>query len=135
MGVKVRVPPAGFEPAISTLKGWRPGPLDDGGEAGERIPIAEAVVSLRDPPRVLSPAILGEGFSRFEYTGDEGDPGSVRVNSEENRTACKPHSVTDRAAGGDHLSCPTSYLGDPCTLPGTRRAASTSLLGLAPGRV
>ena len=25
------VPPAGFEPAISTLKGWRPGPLDDGG--------------------------------------------------------------------------------------------------------
>ncbi|SVC34793.1 uncharacterized protein METZ01_LOCUS287647 [marine metagenome] len=25
------VPPAGFEPAISTLKGWRPWPLDDGG--------------------------------------------------------------------------------------------------------
>src|SRR4029079_2716703 len=25
------VPPAGFEPAISTLKGWRPRPLDDGG--------------------------------------------------------------------------------------------------------
>ena len=24
------VPPAGFEPAISTLKGWRPRPLDDG---------------------------------------------------------------------------------------------------------
>ncbi len=24
------VPPAGFEPAISTLKGWRPWPLDDG---------------------------------------------------------------------------------------------------------
>ena len=24
------VPPAGFEPAVSTLKGWRPRPLDDG---------------------------------------------------------------------------------------------------------
>src|ERR1019366_602818 len=29
-GVKL-VPPEGFEPSISTLKGWRPGPLDDGG--------------------------------------------------------------------------------------------------------
>src|SRR6185437_10121087 len=28
------VPPRGFEPLISTLKGWRPRPLDDGGEAG-----------------------------------------------------------------------------------------------------
>jgi hypothetical protein len=26
-----QVPPAGFEPAISALKGLRPGPLDDGG--------------------------------------------------------------------------------------------------------
>ena len=28
---KLLVPPAGFEPAVSTLKGWHPGPLDDGG--------------------------------------------------------------------------------------------------------
>ena len=28
------VPPRGFEPLISTLKGWRPRPLDDGGPAG-----------------------------------------------------------------------------------------------------
>ena len=28
------VPPEGFEPSISTLKGWRPGPLDDGGTRG-----------------------------------------------------------------------------------------------------
>ena len=27
------VPPRGFEPLISTLKGWRPRPLDDGGRA------------------------------------------------------------------------------------------------------
>src|ERR1051325_4145882 len=27
------VPPTGFEPVISTLKGWRPRPLDDGGQA------------------------------------------------------------------------------------------------------
>ena len=25
------VPPRGFEPLVSTLKGWRPRPLDDGG--------------------------------------------------------------------------------------------------------
>ncbi len=31
-----RVPPRGFEPLISTLKGWRPRPLDDGGEGGGR---------------------------------------------------------------------------------------------------
>ena len=30
------VPPAGFEPAISTLKGWRPWPLDDG-DSGKSI--------------------------------------------------------------------------------------------------
>ena len=29
------VPPAGFEPAISTLKGWRPWPLDDGDSGKE----------------------------------------------------------------------------------------------------
>ena len=28
------VPPAGFEPAISALKGRHPGPLDDGGREG-----------------------------------------------------------------------------------------------------
>src|SRR5947208_13148768 len=27
------VPPTGFEPVVSTLKGWRPRPLDDGGSA------------------------------------------------------------------------------------------------------
>lgn len=37
------VPPAGFEPAISTLKGWRPGPLDDGDAA---VSIAEAPFRL-----------------------------------------------------------------------------------------
>ena len=31
------VPPAGFEPAISTLKGWRPRPLDDGGGSVARV--------------------------------------------------------------------------------------------------
>src|SRR5205085_6475665 len=29
------VPPRGFEPLISTLKGWRPGPLDDGGASAK----------------------------------------------------------------------------------------------------
>jgi DNA invertase Pin-like site-specific DNA recombinase len=31
------VPPRGFEPLISTLKGWRPRPLDDEGEAGPSV--------------------------------------------------------------------------------------------------
>ena len=29
------VPPTGFEPVISTLKGWRPWPLDDGDSGKE----------------------------------------------------------------------------------------------------
>jgi len=32
------VPPRGFEPLISTLKGWRPRPLDDGGMDGGSLP-------------------------------------------------------------------------------------------------
>ena len=32
------VPPRGFEPLISTLKGWRPRPLDDGGADAARAP-------------------------------------------------------------------------------------------------
>src|SRR5450759_3264584 len=31
------VPPRGFEPLISTLKGWRPRPLDDGGAGRRRV--------------------------------------------------------------------------------------------------
>ena len=31
VGARELVPPRGFEPLISTLKGWRPRPLDDGG--------------------------------------------------------------------------------------------------------
>jgi hypothetical protein len=31
------VPPRGFEPLISTLKGWRPRPLDDGGRERRRV--------------------------------------------------------------------------------------------------
>lgn len=30
-GLGTLAPPTGFEPVISTLKGWRPWPLDDGG--------------------------------------------------------------------------------------------------------
>ena len=39
------VPPRGFEPLISTLKGWRPRPLDDGGTMPRRWP------SLAEDPR------------------------------------------------------------------------------------
>ena len=31
------VPPRGFEPLVSTLKGWRPRPLDDGGAGRRRV--------------------------------------------------------------------------------------------------
>src|SRR6187401_2662022 len=42
------VPPRGFEPLISTLKGWRPRPLDDGGRRGPSLaegPAQAAVVA------------------------------------------------------------------------------------------
>ena len=42
------VPPRGFEPLISTLKGWRPRPLDDGGTGARTAPsLAEGPASAR----------------------------------------------------------------------------------------
>ena len=41
------VPPRGFEPLISTLKGWRPGPLDDGGQCGRSVPEPSTRTSRR----------------------------------------------------------------------------------------
>src|SRR4026208_1944902 len=37
-----RVPPRGFEPLISTLKGWRPRPLDGGGRAAASVAAARS---------------------------------------------------------------------------------------------
>ena len=46
-----RVPPAGFEPAISALKGLRPGPLDDGGSPRERL-YGLGLMRLRFAPKI-----------------------------------------------------------------------------------
>ena len=61
------MPPRGFEPLISTLKGWRPRPLDDGGRAGPSVsgrrvrsgpePSLAVRPLTRYSPRVRSPAI------------------------------------------------------------------------------
>src|SRR4029078_10705112 len=42
------VPPTGFEPVISTLKGWRPRPLDDGGPR----PVECTADPLREHPGI-----------------------------------------------------------------------------------
>src|SRR5438128_822127 len=44
------VPPRGFEPLISTLKGWRPGPLDDGGATLDSMPKANGRAAARKAP-------------------------------------------------------------------------------------
>ena len=61
------VPPAGFEPAISTLKGWRPWPLDDGDSGKEYSRLFCRRVyrwqTGKPPQRCLSPLWwLGEEF-------------------------------------------------------------------------
>ena len=61
------VPPAGFEPAISTLKGWRPWPLDDGDSGKEYSRLFCRRVyrwqTGKPPQRCLSPLWwLGEKF-------------------------------------------------------------------------
>ena len=44
------VPPRGFEPLISTLKGWRPRPLDDGGTRnGRSLPEAPFATTADEP--------------------------------------------------------------------------------------
>ena len=52
------VPPRGFEPLVSTLKGWRPRPLDDGGlgaptgqAVGSPIAVGPPAGSSKDKPR------------------------------------------------------------------------------------
>lgn len=45
------VPPTGFEPVISTLKGWRPWPLDDGDTAEKSIAeTAPFAIACREKP-------------------------------------------------------------------------------------
>ena len=63
------VPPAGFEPAISTLKGWRPWPLDDGDSGKEYSRLFCRRVyrwqTGKPPQRCLSPLWwLGEELHR-----------------------------------------------------------------------
>ena len=63
------VPPAGFEPAISTLKGWRPWPLDDGDSGKEYSRLFCRRVyrwqTGKPPQRCLSPLwCLGEKLHR-----------------------------------------------------------------------
>ena len=54
----MRVPPAGFEPAISALKGLRPGPLDDrGGRLDYR-----HIEKSRPFGRLFSYLVAGVGF-------------------------------------------------------------------------
>src|SRR4029078_10139320 len=53
------VPPRGFDPLISTLKGWRPRPLDDGGEGRPSVakgPRGAAQPEAGRPSRNRSPA-------------------------------------------------------------------------------
>jgi hypothetical protein len=56
---RLLVPPAGFEPAISTLKGWRPRPLDDGG--GPRGVYLGTLRRSGSISRILSRAIISLG--------------------------------------------------------------------------
>src|SRR5215210_5029906 len=53
------VPPRGFEPLISTLKGWRPRPLDDEGERRRVYQRASSALDPRQPlmrVRTIAPA-------------------------------------------------------------------------------
>ena len=77
------VPPRGFEPLISTLKGWRPRPLDD--EGSERRRVYQRV------PRRLAAGALGRGPSSIRRPSSL--LGSARQDPEDDR-GCK-------ATGGD----------------------------------
>ena len=53
------VPPRGFEPLISTLKGWRPRPLDDGGGRRRSLPEGPSAAAQHSIGRRAGPAISG----------------------------------------------------------------------------
>src|SRR6187200_379355 len=59
------VPPRGFEPLISTLKGWRPRPLDDGGQgrpsvAGDALRLSSARAREHEQDDRTSEASCGD---------------------------------------------------------------------------
>ena len=68
------VPPRGFEPLISTLKGWRPRPLDDEGEGREcsRGPHGRPRTRRRDAPGSRAhKALLGTASRRRACTAHQ----------------------------------------------------------------
>src|SRR5262245_33107851 len=50
---RLAVPPRGFEPLISALKGLRPRPLDDGGQNDGRRATGGGRSCLRRPPSIV----------------------------------------------------------------------------------
>ena len=96
------VPPRGFEPLISTLKGWRPRPLDDGG----RVPRE----STRGPPRPV----------RAPQPGCEQEEQDDRAGQ-----AAGPDDRRDAAADAEHERPPVPAVdARPPRRRGASRAAS-----------
>ena len=87
------VPPTGFEPVISTLKGWRPRPLDDGGsgagtagrvyQSGPRVPLQIRLMMTPRPPGTSGAADRDQPAEQRRHAprsrrGRRGRPGPPR---------------------------------------------------------
>src|SRR6266850_7967250 len=100
------VPPRGFEPLISTLKGWRPRPLDDGGESR---------------PSVARARLDGRG-------GGAQAGGAWR--SRNRITAAAKHAAATSADSPPTIACPKARASRPPTLE--RHVARAPTPAIAP---
>ena len=85
------VPPTGFEPVISTLKGWRPWPLDDGDSALE--------YSKAGPPFTTEARLsYVDTESRYLSTGHQRAFASISSSITAFATACEGTVLLSKAA-------------------------------------
>ena len=78
------VPPRGFEPLISTLKGWRPRPLDDGGTLARRWPsLAEGPSTASSEERCLRALRAARHLEQDDRPGCESGRGHRRSAADE----------------------------------------------------
>jgi hypothetical protein len=96
------VPPTGFEPVISTLKGWRPRPLDDGGPGA-----AESSREPRPGHRVAGRARAAPSAPPEER--EDGSRGERAEGDERREAACD--GGEDGAPAGTVAPCPIGPVG------------------------
>ena len=122
-GDRVVVPPTGFEPVISTLKGWRPRPLDDGGSSAGRP--AECTSQV---PRVPAPDQAHDHGGRERHERRHRDQAAEQRRQHGGAVAARHgRSGSPRAGARTAIAANTSPMtANPDAISGTWSASRTN---------